>query len=353
MKRRWSILAAALLPLVACNRTPQDSPDQTVRKPSEVQVIKRATEAMGTFFDCTVALTGGEREDAEAAIGAAFKEIARVEALMTTWDPESPLSKVNAASGGPGVAVPEELLTIIERSKRVSAQTGGKFDISFGAIGRLWDFKAKSPKPPAPAALAAALPLVDYRSVIVDRDKGTVRLAKPGMRIGLGAIAKGYAVDRASAILRSKGFDDFIVYGGGDLYISGKKGDRPWKMGIQNPRDRGAYFAKFSLEKDGAVVTSGDYEKFFELEGRRYHHIIDPATGYPAKGTASVTVVAESTALADALATGIFVLGPEKGMALIEATPSLQGVIVDESLDIAVSSGLRGRIEVKPLKGDR
>jgi len=268
---------------------------------------------------------------------------------MTVYRDDSPVSEVNARAGHGGVEVPEELLKLVVEAKQISAQTDGKFDISFGALGGLWRYKAEKPTLPDPSLIEARLPLVDYRAILVDREKKTIALAKPGMAIGLGAIAKGYAVDRVAHILRSHGEDNFIINGGGDLFISGRKGDRPWKVGIQNPRDRASYFARFPVTRPGAVVTSGDYEKFFELDGKRYHHILDPDTGYPARGTVSVTILADSAARADALATGVFILGPEKGMELIEADDTLEGVIVTDELIPLVSSGLKDTIAMTPI----
>jgi thiamine biosynthesis lipoprotein len=314
-----------------------------------VKMVRRAFSAMGTIVECTLAV----REDdtgAEQALQAAFEEIQRVEALMTTFSADSPLSRLNAGSGGPPQEVPEELLAVIGLAESVSEVTAGKFDISFGAIGRLWDFRASPPELPDPDALKRALPLVDHSAIRVDRDKHTVQLAKPGMRVGLGAIAKGYAVDRASAVLKTRGYKDFIFYGGGDILVSGTKNGRPWRVGIQNPRDRSAYFAKFEMTHDGAVVTSGDYEKFFELDRKRYHHIIDPDTGYPATGTVSVTIVGPTAAKADAIATGVFVLGPEAGMKVIESDKTLEGVIVGPSLAVSVSSGLKERLQMTAIR---
>jgi thiamine biosynthesis lipoprotein len=216
-------------------------------------------------------------------------------------------------------------------------------------MGGLWDFKTQSPRIPALSDIKKRLRLIDYKSIVVDGSKGVMRLAKKGMRIGLGAIAKGYAVDRASAVLLDRGFKDFIVYGGGDLRVSGSKAGRPFSVGIQDPRNRNRYFARFDMETEGAVVTSGDYESFFVLNGQRYHHIIDPETGFPAKGTVSVTVLDKTATRADALATGIFAMGPEKGMQLIEAQPTLEGVIVDEEFNVHVSTGLRSRLVMTPI----
>ena len=303
---------------------------------------------MGTFFTITLS-TQKPTPEVDRIADAAFDEISRIETMMTTYTDTSALSKVNAAAGVSPVKVPSELIALIERAIKISEMTDGKFDITFGAIGKLWRFRDTAPTLPDIDVLKANLPLLDYRAIKIDKQASTVMLEKKGMSMGLGAIAKGYAVDKASEILRSSGINDFIMYGGGDIFISGKKGTEPWRVGIQDPRDRTNYFADFPMQKNAAVVTSGDYEKFFILNGKRYHHILDPDTGYPADGTVSVTIITASAADADAFATGIFVLGPEKGMALIESTPNLEGVIVDTTLTPRVSSGLKTMIEMRPI----
>ncbi len=315
----------------------------------QVRIVHRSVASMGTLFELTLAV-GEESADVDQAARAAFDEIKRVEQLMTTWQADSPLSRVNAAAGSASVRVPAELLDLVESAVGISTLTKGKFDISFAAMGGLWNFKADRPRLPDRREIKRRLALIDYRAIRIDRAKSTLRLAKPGMRIALGAIAKGFGVDRAAAILRERGFKNFIVYGGGDLFISGKKGERPWSVGIQDPRSGSRYFVRLELPEGGAVVTSGDYEKFFILDGKRYHHIIDPATGFPAEGAVSVTVLAETAARADALATGLFVLGPEEGMRLIEADPKLEGIIVDKALAVKVSSGLKSRAQLSPIK---
>ncbi len=304
---------------------------------------------MGTMF--TIMLTDQEEEDrARRAVEAAFDEIRRVEALMTTHKADAPLSRLNAAAGAT-LKMPDEIIGLLEEAKRISERTEGKFDVAFASIGNLWRFKEEPPKLPDPEELRKRLPLIDYESILIDRKAGTVRLGRPDMRISLGAIAKGYGVDRAGGVLRKNGIESFIVYGGGDILFSGKKGNRPWTVGVQDPRNHGAYFARFEVPGTKAVVTSGDYEKFFTLEGTRYHHIIDPDTGYPARGTVSVTVMADNTMPADAFATGIFVLGPKNGMALIESDPALEGIIVDDRLRVHISSGLENLVALTPILG--
>ncbi|MCP4675157.1 MAG: FAD:protein FMN transferase [Deltaproteobacteria bacterium] len=321
------------------------SPPPEVKR---VRVVRRSVASMGTLFDLSLAVNE-ENEAVDEAVEKAFDEIRRVDSLMTTWRPDSYLSQVNAHAGGKAVRVPAELLDLIETAIEISRSTKGKFDISFAAMGGLWDFKLDRPKLPSRTEIRRRLPLINYRLIKINRKLKTLRLAKAGMRIGLGAIAKGYAVDRTGAILKEQGYNDFIVYGGGDLLVSGTKGDRPWKVGIQDPREPSRYFASMELPDGGAVVTSGDYEKFFFLKGKRYHHIISPDTGFPARGTVSVTVLARTATLADALATGAFVLGPEEGMKMIEDDPDLEGIVVNENLKATVSSGLKSRVSLRPI----
>lgn len=305
---------------------------------------------MGTLFDITVALADGkDRSMAEDAIKAAMADVERVEGIMSTWRQDSPISKLNAAPAGRAISMPEELVGVIREAKRISELTGGKFDISFAVMEGVWDFRSDEPVLPQKSEIKDKIRLIDWQGIRIDDEKSTVALRRKGMKISLGAIAKGYAADRAGAVLEEHGFHNYIVYGGGDLLIKGTKGDRPWKVGIQDPRNRNRYFARLSFDRKGAIVTSGDYEKFFVRNGRRYHHIIDPETGYPAQGTVSVTVIAETSMSADALATGVFVLGPEKGMALVESLEGVEALIVDENLEPHVSSGMKKVIELTPI----
>jgi len=217
--------------------------------------------------------------------------------------------------------------------------------VTFGALSGLWKFdQDQDDNIPSRAAVAARLPDVDYTSLDLDAARGTAFLRRPGMRAHLGGIGKGYAVDRAAAILRGRGFRDFMIQSGGDLFVSGRRGDRPWRVGIRDPRgpaDRS--FAALDLT-NSTFSTSGDYERFFIRDGRRYHHILDPDLGEPARGCRSVTIVAGTATLADALSTGVFVLGPEPGMALIERLPDVEGVIVTADNRVLMSSGLRDRL---------
>ena len=198
---------------------------------------------------------------------------------------------------------------------------------------------------PDRSAIEQRLPLVNFEEVITDRAAGTAFIRKPGMRIHLGGIGKGYAVDRAVAMLKQRGLADFMIQFGGDLYVAGTNGGQPWKLAIADPRGAHEPFATVQMS-DGTFSTSGDYERAFIKNGVRYHHIIDPDRGEPARGCRSVTLVSNRAVLADTLAKGVFILGPVAGMELIEKLPDIEGVIVTATNEVLVSSGLKGRLTV-------
>ncbi len=328
----------------------RDNGQNSSSKPEEPQVrtIHRSDMAMGTVFEITL-VVDKKASFPKKAFAEAFAEIHRIEDLMSVRKSDSQLSKVNDHAGKMPVPVSRELIDMLLEANRISELTNGKFDISFAAMDGLWDFHSKPPKPPQHQDIAARLPLIDYRSILVNEKNSTVMLNKKDMKIGLGGIAKGYSVDKAAAILKKYGLNDFIIFGGGDLVVSGKKGSRPWRVGIQDPRVPSRYFARFEPEGYRAIVTSGDYEKFFIENDKRYHHVIDPDTGYPVADTVSVTIIADTATRADALATGVFALGPEKGLALIESQPHLEGLIVDTRLNTHVSTGLKNRIALQTI----
>jgi thiamine biosynthesis lipoprotein len=236
---------------------------------------------------------------------------------------------------------------VLEAAAQASEWTGGKFDITFGALAEIWKFDHDQDNTvPDRGAIEARLPFVDYRLVQVDRTGGTAFISKAGARIHLGGIGKGYAVDRAAALMREHGLGDFLIQSGGDLYVAGQNGNVPWTLGIADPRNASAgAFATLEV-RNGTVSTSGDYERFFIKDGVRYHHLIDPDRGMPATGVRSVTIVADSAMLADALSTGVFILGPAEGMKLIENLPRVEGVIVSSANQVLISSGLKGRLAI-------
>jgi thiamine biosynthesis lipoprotein len=299
---------------------------------------------MGTEVELTAWTADDVR--AEAAFTAVFGEFDRLDAMMSVWKDGSDVLRLNAAAGDHAVPVSPETREVLRVARQVSDQTEGRFDVTFGALSGLWKFDTqdKDDSIPDRREVLKRLPLVNYRDIEVDDRAGTALLKRKGMRVNLGGIGKGYAVDRSAAILRESGLRDFMIQAGGDMYVGGRRGDRPWRLGIRDPRgpaDRS--FAMLDLT-DGTFSTSGDYERFFIKDGRRYHHILDLSVGEPAQGCRSVTLVTDRAVIADALAKGVFILGPDAGMALIERTPGVQGVIVSAKNEVLISSGLRGRL---------
>ena len=335
---------AALLGIAGCADPPPAPAAPPLAAPSHP--VERVHMTMGTELRLTAWTT-----DAAAAISAfdaVFHEFDRLDALMSVWKPESDVVRLNAAAGDHPVPVSQDTRLVLAAARQISEWTDGKFDVTFAALSGLWKFdhQDKDDRIPDRAAVLARLPLVNYRDLVVDEQAGTAFLTRSGMKVSLGGIGKGYAVDRGVDILRSRGFRDFMVQAGGDLYVSGHRGDRPWRLGIRDPRgpaDRS--FATVDLS-DGTLSTAGDYERFFMKGGRRYHHILDPGTGEPARGCRSVTIVANKAVIADAVDTGVFLIGPEAGMALIERLPDVEGVIVTARNEVLVSSGLRSRLTV-------
>jgi len=282
---------------------------------------------------------------AASAFDDVFREFDRLEALMTVWRDQSDVARLNQAAGVHPVPVSPEVREVLLIARQVSEWTHGTFDVTFGALSGLWKFDHDQDNTiPDPEEVRRRLPLVNYRELVVDEGSGTAFLRKSGMRVNLGGVGKGYAVDRAVAILRGRGLRDFMVQAGGDLYAAGRHGDRPWRLGIRDPRGPAdKIFAALDLS-DGTFSTSGDYERSFMKDGRRYHHILDPAAGEPARGCRSVTLVTGRAVIADALAKGVFILGPEAGMRLIEELPGVEGVIVGADNRVTMSSGLKDRL---------
>jgi thiamine biosynthesis lipoprotein len=283
---------------------------------------------------------------AVSAFAAVFAEFDRLEDLMSVWREGSDIQRLDAAAGEHPVPISREVQEVLRIAREVSEWTDGRFDVTFAALSGLWkfDYQDKDYTIPDRAEVLKRLPLIDYRDLSLDERAGTAFLKRKGMRVNLGGIGKGYATDRAVEILRARGLRDFMIQAGGDLYAAGRRGDRSWRVGIRDPRgpaDRS--FAALDLS-DSTFSTSGDYERFFIKGGRRYHHILDLSVGEPARGCRSVTLVTGRAVIADALAKGVFVLGPEAGMALIERLPDVEGVIVGADNQVLVSSGLRSRL---------
>ena len=336
---RGTARAVAIVALIAASAACRGSARDAA---GGARLVERAGVVMGSELRLT-AWTVDEAA-ARAAFDAVFAEFERLEAQMSTWRPNSDVLRVNAAAGVQAVAVAPDVREVLRRARQISEWTDGTFDVTFGALTDVWKFDHDQDNSiPTPQAIRARLPLIDYRQIEIDDRAGTVFLKRTGMKIHLGGIGKGYAVERALGILRRAGLRDFMIQAGGDLYVGGHKDGRPWRLGINDPRGAaGQSFATVDLT-DSTFSTSGDYARFFMKDGVRYHHILDLSTGQPARLCRSVTIVAGSPVLADAIAKGVFILGPVTGMALVERIPDLEAVIVSATNEVLVSSGLKDR----------
>jgi thiamine biosynthesis lipoprotein len=263
---------------------------------------------MGTLVEATVYYD--DVEVAQASLIAAFQEMERIEAIMSVHLPTSELSYVNARAADEAASVSGELLNILSRAKQHCDDSNGLFDVSVGPLVSLWGFNDDSKfEPPSQEEIELLLPKVGCESFALDHSASTVRFIMDGVSLDLGGIAKGYAVDRASQVLKDNGITNFLLNAGGDLYASGDKGNGvPWMVGVKHPRKPSKLMARLSAT-NVAVVSSGDYERFSIVDSIRYHHIIDPRTGYPATGSRSVSVLADSAEEADVMATIIFISG--------------------------------------------
>jgi thiamine biosynthesis lipoprotein len=297
---------------------------------------------MGTEYHLTAIGPDGALLD--RSLQAAITELRRIEDLMTDWR-ASPLLTLNAAAGKGPQVVPLELAQLISRGKALGELTDGAFDVTFAGVGKLWNFKKKGSVVPGAGAVKQALTNVDYRRIEIVPEKSSVALPA-GFRIGLGGIAKGYGIDAAMRVLRQHGVRNALVNVGGDMKVLGKKHGQPWEVRIAHPRNRETGLALLRLSNT-CVVTSGDYERFFEVDGVRYHHILDPRTGYPSKGCITATVVAKNAEYADSLATALCVMGPQKGLELVEKLRRVEAIVVGLDGKVTASTGLVGSLVTK------
>jgi len=308
---------------------------------SRVEFRSFTGQAMATDWRVTLPARAGAGEAAEEVL-ALYQ---RLDLELSEWKEGSPLAAVNRAAGRAPVAVPEELFDLVARSVELGRATGGAFDVSWAALWGLWSFRGESHRLPDAAAVAARAALVDSRRIELDPGRRTIFLPREGMQLGLGAIGKGYALERAAARLEELGFHDFLLVGGGQVLARGERAGRPWRIGVRDPR--GApddLFARLEVA-DASLATSADNEAFFELDGVRYHHVLDPATGWPARGARSATVLHRDATLADALSTALLVMGPERGFEVVRALGG-EALVVDSGGALRVTPGLQGRVEL-------
>lgn len=313
-------------------------------------VMSIQVQAQGTYKETLLLM--GSRFDITAlaetdtlawqAVQAGIQEISRIERLISSWDPASQTSAVNRNAGIAPVVVDKELYDLVFRARKVSQLTKGAFDISFASMDKIWRFDGSIKELPDPAEVETARQHIDWQKIILDPEKQTIFLQEQGMKIGFGAIGKGYAANRAKAVIaKMPGVNGGLVNAAGDLLAWGASPkSEGWTIKIADPKDKAQALGWLQI-KDMAVVTSGDYERFLEFDGKRYAHIIDPRTGYPTTGIKSVTIVCPDAELADALATSVFVLGKTAGLQLINQLNGVTCLIVTDDDELLRSDDLQ------------
>lgn len=297
--------------------------------------VKREEAIMGTRI--AVELWADDTAKGEALITRVMDEMRRVDELMSTYKPTSQVSLVNARAAEVPVRVDADLFGLLDTSLEYSRITEGAFDITYASVGYLYDYRRHIK--PSDAAIAAALPAVDYRHVLLDPKTRSVRFSQPGVRIDLGGIAKGWAVDQGIGLLRAAGVAHAFVTAGGDTRIIGDRFGEPWMVGIRDPRAEDKVVVRIPLV-DAALSTSGDYERFFEADGVRYHHILSPSTGRPASAVRSVTIIGPTATRTDGLSKTIFVLGIERGMQVLDRAGDVDAIAIDKDGKVYYSKGL-------------
>jgi thiamine biosynthesis lipoprotein len=294
-----------------------------------------ATDLMGTRV--SVELWHDDEAAGRALVAAVMEEYRRIDRAMSTYKPDSEISLVNARAAAGPIRISEELFSLLQRSVELSVASGGAFDITYESVGYLYDFRAR--QRPNEAQIRERLAAIDYRHIVLDPTARSVAFKADGVKINLGGIAKGYVVERAADMLRERGVEHALLNAGGDTRVLGDRRGQPWIVGIRHPRIAGEVVTRLPLV-DEAISTSGDYERFFEEGGRRYHHIINPRTGQPTEGVLTVTVIGPDGTLTDGLDTAIFVMGAEAGLEMLERYPDYEAIIVDSTGRVSYSSGL-------------
>ncbi len=318
--------------LLVFGSTQAQAPEQALKTHKQVLLL------MGTRFELVAVSEDGQL--AEMAVAAGIQEIQRIEALLSEWQPTSQTSAINRSAGGMPVPVDKELFELIRRSIRLSKLTGGAFDITWAAADKVWRFDGSMQELPSPEAIANSIRHIGYEKIQLFPETHSVRLQEAGMKIGFGAIGKGYAANRARDLMRSMGIKNGVVNAAGDLVTWGRQADgQSWYIGIADPAEKDKVFSWLTADET-AVVTSGSYEKYAEINGKRYAHIIAPRSGYPVTGLKSVTIICPDAELADALATATFVLGKEEGLYLVNQLKGVECLMVTDSDELVTSDNL-------------
>lgn len=299
---------------------------------------KRKLYMLGSPFEMTV--VAKDTIQGNIYIDMAVAEVKRIENLISDWIPTTQISQVSKNSGIQPIKVDKEVYDLVERAIKVSQLTSGAFDISYASMDKIWKFDGSMKAMPTPEAIKQSVARIGYQKIVLDAKAQTIYLKEKGMKLGLGGIGQGYIADKIKDLLLSKGCTSGIVNVSGDINAWGyQTTGKPWTVAIVNPMNKNKVFATFPLE-NSSVETSGSYEKFVVFDGKRYSHIIDPRTGYPAQGVVSVSVFAKQTEIADALATGIFVLGVDVGLNLVNQLKGIGCIIVDDKGEIHTSKNI-------------
>ena len=307
-------------------------------------IYKKKLAMLGSPFEISVVANDSVKANEYSTL--AINEVKRIENLISDWIPTTQISEINKNAGIQPVKVDEEVFDLVEIAIKISKLTNGAFDISYASMDKIWKFDGSMKEMPTPEAIKKSVEKIGYQNIILDKENKTIFLKLTGMKLGLGGIGQGYIADKVKELLQSKGCNSGLVNVSGDINTWGKQPNGElWTVGIVNPMNKNKVFATFPLD-NSAVETSGSYEKFVTFNGIRYSHIIDPRTGYPATGIVSVSVFSKQTEIADALATGIFVLGVDVGLDLVNQLKGIQCIIVDDKGKIHASKG----IDIKKYK---
>ncbi len=305
------------------------------------KTVQKTEAIMGT--DVTITVVAPTVTEGEAAIDAGMNELKRLDALLSLYKDSSEISRINMAAGKRPVRVSPETIEVVEDALKVSRLSGGVFDVTIGPLVVLWQMKLKEGKVPTDEEIARIRPLVNYRNIVIDKKASTIFLKKPGMIMDLGGM-KGYTADRAAAVIKARGIDNAIIAVAGDIWVLGHRDDgKPWRIGVQHPRDKEKTVAVLDLS-DKYISTSGDYERFVIREHKRYHHIIDPRTGKPSRGVISVTLIGDKGALIDPLCKAPFILGPEEGLKIVKKAGA-EAIIVDDRMKVYATDGIKAMLD--------
>ncbi|MEP7321844.1 MAG: FAD:protein FMN transferase [Saprospiraceae bacterium] len=312
----------------------------TLKPQVDTQIFKHNTRLMGNQFEISVVL-----EDAPQAmefIEAAIHEVKRIENLLTTFEESSQTNLINKMAGIKPVVVDKEVYQLIERSIRISDLTQGAFDITYGSLDKkFWNFDTSMTRLPDPDLAKKSVQLINYRNIILNPDDHSVYLTKAGMRVGFGGIGKGYAAECAKRVMQESGVEAGIINASGDLTTWGHTPEgRPWTIGIADPQTRLNVFSEMQLS-DMSIATSGDYEKYVIIEGRKYSHTINPRTGYPVHGISSVSIISPNAELCDALTTPVMVMGISKGLHMINQMKNIGCIIIDGNQKLFTSNNIK------------